>query len=157
MFRPTVIQTGIRDDVAFGQGVVVYEPSNLYGCIIENNVRIGPFVEIQAGVRIGAGTKVQSHCFICEGVRIGERCFISHGAMFVNDDFRRGAPAGGDRSVWRETVLGDDVSVGTGAVILPVHICANVVVGAGAVVTKSIDRPGIYAGNPARMLRAIAV
>jgi acetyltransferase-like isoleucine patch superfamily enzyme len=96
---------------------------------------------------------VQSHAFICELVTIGEDCFISHGAKFVNDPFRRGGPARGDTTQWAATHIGDRVSIGTNATLLPVSICADVVIGAGAVVTRDIAEPGIYAGNPARKLR----
>jgi acetyltransferase-like isoleucine patch superfamily enzyme len=88
-------------------------------------------------------------------VKIGDDCFISHGAMFVNDLFQTGGPARGNRALWKSTKIGDRVSIGTNATILPVEICDDVVVGAGSVVTKSIVKPGIYAGNPARMLRPL--
>lgn len=140
--------------VEFGQDVVIVEPVNLYGCSIGDNCFIGPFVEIQRSVTIGRFTKVQSHAFICELVAIGDHCFISHGAMFINDLFSGGGPAGGDRSKWKSTSIGDHVSIGTNATILPVHICSNVVIGAGSVVTRDITIPGIYAGNPAKMLKA---
>jgi UDP-3-O-[3-hydroxymyristoyl] glucosamine N-acyltransferase len=120
---------------------------------LSDGVFIGPFVEIQRGVKIGAGSKVQSHAFICELVSIGQDCFISHGAMFINDDFSSGGPAMGDRSKWGETRLGDRVSIGTNATIMPVNICDDVVVGAGSVVTHDITEPGTYAGNPARRLK----
>jgi len=146
-------QAGLRD-VAAGVGVVIVEPSNLFECTLADGVFVGPFVEIQKGVKIGARTRVQSHSFICELVSIGEDCFIGHGAMFINDRFEKGGPARGDRSLWRSTVIGDRVSVGTNATILPVEICDDVVIGAGAVVTRSINEPGVYAGNPARRLRS---
>ena len=147
-----LLQIGIRD-VQFGESVTVIEPVNLYGCVIGDGCFIGPFVEIQRGVKIGARTKIQSHAFICELVEIGEDCFISHGAMFINDLFRKGGPARGDKSIWQPTKLGRCVSIGTNATILPVSICDHVVIGAGTVVTKNITRPGLYAGNPARFLR----
>lgn len=145
---------GIRD-VVFGERVTVIDPVNLYGCKIGDDSFIGPFVEIQREVVIGRRCRVQSHAFICELVTIGDDCFISHGAMFINDLFSEGGPAQGKRELWRGTVLGNRVSVGTNATILPVEICDGVVIGAGAVVTKPIDKPGIYAGNPARFLRPI--
>ena len=142
-------------DVAFGERVVVVEPSNLYECCVGDDSFVGPFVEIQRGVIIGNRCHIQSHAFLCELVTIGDDCFISHGVMFVNDTFQGGGPAGGDRALWRATRIGDRVAVGTGAVILPVDICSDVVIGAGAVVTRDITRPGVYAGNPARFLRAL--
>lgn len=141
-------------NVAFGANVTVVEPSNVYGCTIGDDVFIGPFVEIQKDVTIGARTRVQSHSFICELVTIGADCFVGHGVMFVNDRFAGGGPARGDKSKWESTVIGDRVSIGSNATIMPVAICDDVVIGAGAVVTKSITRPGTYAGNPARLLRA---
>ena len=147
-----VIESGIKD-IRAHESVKIIMPSNLYGCELGEQVFVGPFVEIQKDVKIGARTKVQSHAFICELVSIGEDCFVGHGVMFVNDLFSTGGPAGGDASKWKETKIGNKVSIGSNATILPVSICNNVVIGAGAVVTKSINQPGIYAGNPAKKLR----
>jgi acetyltransferase-like isoleucine patch superfamily enzyme len=145
------LQSAIRGVVA-GERVSVVEPSNVYDCTLGDDVFVGPFVEIQRGVTIGARTRVQSHAFVCELVRIGEDCFISHGAMFINDTFERGGPARGDRALWRSTTIGNRVSIGTNATVMPVEICDDVVVGAGAVVTRSITEPGLYAGVPARKI-----
>ena len=136
-----------------GKGVTIVEPSNLYECQLGDNVFIGPFVEVQSGVTIGNRTKVQSHSFICELVSIWDDCFIGHGVMFINDTFADGGPAGGDESKWKATNIGNQVSLGSNATIMPVEICDNVVVGAGSVVTKDITEPGVYAGNPCRKLR----
>ena len=151
MGEPTVKQAGIRE-VDFGEGVTVVAPVNLYECTIGNGSFIGPFVEIQKGARIGARCKVQSHAFICELVTIGEDCFVGHGVMFVNDTFSTGGPARGKRELWRETVIGNRVSIGSNATIMPVRIADDVVIGAGAVVTRDITTAGTYAGNPARRL-----
>ncbi len=142
-------------DVRFGERVTVVEPVNIYGCILGDDVFVGPFVEIQAGVKIGNRTRVQSHAFVCELVEIGEDCFISHGAKFVNDLFSHGGPARGNKALWMPTKLGDRVSIGTNATLLPVFICNDVVVGAGAVVTRDITEPGVYAGSPARKIRGL--
>jgi acetyltransferase-like isoleucine patch superfamily enzyme len=142
-------------DVHFGADVTVVEPANIYECTLGDGVFVGPFCEIQKGVIIGARTRVQSHAFICELVTIGADCFVGHGVMFVNDRFASGGPARGDTSKWESTVIGDRVSIGSNATILPVHICEDVVIGAGAVVTRAIVEPGIYAGNPARRQRGI--
>ena len=146
------ITVSIRD-VTCGEGVTVIEPSNLYECNLADNVFVGPFVEIQKGVTLGARTKVQSHCFVCELVSIGDDCFISHGVMFVNDTFSDGGPAGGDARKWKSTRIGNNVSLGSNATIMPVNICDHVLIGAGSVVTKDITEPGIYAGNPCQKLR----
>jgi acetyltransferase-like isoleucine patch superfamily enzyme len=141
-------------DVKFGENVTVVEPVNLYGCTIGDDSFVGPFVEIQKGATIGKRCRIQSHSFICELVTIGDDCFISHGAMFINDPFVTGGPAG-KPELWRSTKIGNDVSIGTNATILPVTICDRVVIGAGAVVTRDITVAGIYAGNPARLLRRL--
>ena len=146
------IEACIRD-VSCGDNVTIIEPSNLYECELADNVFVGPFVEIQKGVTIGARTKVQSHSFICELVSIGDDCFIGHGVMFINDTFADGGPAGGDTGKWKPTKIGNHVSLGSNATIMPVSICDHVVIGAGAVVTADIDEPGVYAGNPCRKLR----
>jgi acetyltransferase-like isoleucine patch superfamily enzyme len=154
MAEPRLVQAGIVD-VRFGENVRVVAPVNLYGCTIGDDCFIGPFVEIQRNVVIGRACKIQSHAFVCELVTIGDDCVISHGAKFINDPFAIGGPARGDRRIWRSTTLGRHVSVGTNATILPVSICDHVVIGAGAVVTRDIVEPGIYAGNPARLLRRL--
>jgi len=151
---PRVRSVGIVN-VACGSNVTIVEPANVYGCSLGDNVFVGPFVEIQKDVVIGAGSRIQSHSFVCELVSMGEDCFVGHGVMFVNDLFENDGPARGDKTLWRETHIGDRVSFGSNATILPVSICDDVVIGAGAVVTRSIKVPGVYAGNPAVRLRAL--
>jgi len=155
MTGPTLRSAGIRN-VQFGANVTVVEPVNIYDCTIGDSTFVGPFVEIQGGVTVGKRCKIQSHAFICELVSIGDDCFISHGAMFINDPFAVGGPARGNRELWRSTRIGNNVSIGTNATIMPVTICDGVVVVAGSVVTKSIKESGIYVGNPARFLRPIS-
>lgn len=149
-----VIESTIRD-VTFGVDVTIVSPVNLYECSIGDHSFIGPFVEIQKGVSIGNLSKIQSHSFICEKVSIGNNVFIGHGVMFINDRFSIGGPANGRKELWENTVIKDNVSIGSNATILPVAICSDVVIGAGSVVTKTITRSGIYAGNPAKFIREI--
>ena len=153
MNAPELRAAGIVN-VTFGHDVTVVQPVNLYGCTIGDNSFVGPFVEIQKGAIIGRRTRVQSHAFICDLVTIGDDCFISHGAMFINDRFDAGGPAG-KPELWKSTKVGNRVSIGTNATIMPVTICDGVVIGAGAVVTKDITKSGIYVGNPARFLRKL--
>ena len=153
MNQPKLFESQIHESVVFGVGVKVVRPSNLYGCNIGDHCFIGPFVEIQKRVNIGGNTKVQSHTFICELVDIGHHCFIGHGVMFINYLFENGGPAQGDQSKWKSTQIGNHVSIGSNATILSVNICDNVVIGAGAVVTKNITESGVYAGNPAKKLK----
>ncbi len=149
-----LIKSQIRE-VKMGENVKIIEPCNLYECYLGDNVFVGPFVEIQRGVKIGAKSRIQSHSFLCELVSIGESCFIGHGVMFINDLFTEGKPANGDFTKYKETKIGNRVSIGSNATILPVEICDDVVIGAGSVVTKNITKKGIYAGNPARFVREI--
>ena len=151
MNRPQILNTGIRE-VDFGVEVKVVQPVNLYECTIGDNCFIGPFVEIQKGVVIGDNCKIQSHTFVCELVTISDNCFIGHGVMFINDKFKSGKPAGGNRENWQQTNIGNNVSIGSNATILPIDICDGVVIGAGSVVTKSITEPGVYAGCPAKKI-----
>lgn len=153
MNQPTLLSSQIRD-VIFGVDVKVVQPVNLYECRIEDDCFIGPFTEVQRGVVIGKRTRVQSHSFICEGVTIGEDCFIGHGVMFINDLFSSGGPAGSPE-LWKPTKIGNQVSIGSNVTVLPVSICDGTVIGAGAVVTKDINEKGVYAGNPARMIRSL--
>jgi len=154
MSKAEFLESGIID-VKFGGNVTVVKPVNLYGCEIGDNSFIGPFVEIQKEVKIGKNCRIQSHSFICELVSIGDDCFISHGVMFINDKFSEGKPAGGNKELWKSTEIGNKVSIGSNATILPVKITDNVVIGAGSVVTKDILKSGIYAGNPASIIREI--
>ena len=147
--KPVLLESGIKD-VTFGTNVKVVQPANLYGCAIGDDCFIGPFVEIQKDVTIGPRTRIQSHSFVCELVTIGADCVVAHGVMFINDTFATGGPARGDKTKWKSTTIGNHVSIGSNATILPVSICDHVVIGAGSVVTRDITEPGIYAGNPAR-------
>jgi len=150
---PTLLAASVRD-VRCGERVRIIEPANVYECTLGDDCFVGPFTEIQRGANVGARTRIQSHAFVCELVTIGSDCFIGHGVMFTNDVFAEGGPARGRRDLWRPTRIGDRVSIGSNATLLPVAVCDDVVIGAGAVVTRDITRPGIYAGNPARLLRA---
>ena len=142
-------------DVVFGERVKVVAPANIYGCAVGDDTFIGPFVEIQKDVTIGRRCKIQSHSFICELVTIGDDCVVAHGVMFINDLFAIGGPAMGDKKLWKSTLVGNRVSIGSNATILPVSICSDVVIGAGSVVTRNIYEAGIYAGNPARKIRSL--
>ena len=122
-------EIGVRD-VTCGERVVITLPANIYEATLGDDVFVGPFCEIQRGVVIGDRTRVQSHTFICELVTVGQD----------------------DRSRWESTSIGDRVSVGSNVTILPVSICADVIIGAGGVVTRDITEPGTYAGNPARRM-----
>lgn len=138
----------MKTNIKEGIGVKIIEPVNLYGCELDDGVFVGPFVEIQNDVKVGKRTRIQSHSFLCSCVNIGEDCFIGHGVMFVNDKFI-------DRKLSKnflKTKIGNKVYIGSNATILPVSICDDVVIGAGAVVTKNIEEPGTYVGNPARKL-----
>jgi len=152
--EPKTYDSGFTN-VTFGTGVTVGRPANLYGCTIGDDCFVGPFTEIQNDVNIGDRTRIQSHTFICELVDIGCDCFIAHGVMFINDLFAAGGPSGNDKTKWGKTKIGDRVSIGSNATILPVEVCDGAVIGAGAVVTKNITEPGFYVGNPARLLRKI--
>jgi acetyltransferase-like isoleucine patch superfamily enzyme len=151
--KPIIIKNLIRD-VKFGKNCKIIEPVNLYECNLGNNVFIGPFVEITKGVNIGDNTRISSHSFVCELVTIGKNCFIAHGVMFVNDLFKNGKLGGGIKN-WFSTVIEDNVLIGSNSTILPVHVVSGCVIGAGSVVTRDCKVKGIYAGNPAKLLRKL--
>lgn len=136
-----------------GKNLKVINPVNIYNAEFGDNCFIGPFTEIQKNVKIGSNTKIQSHSFICELVNIGNNCFIGHGVMFINDKFKNGKPASGNKKEWLATKIKSNVYIGSNSTILPVNICSNVVIGAGSVVTKHITKAGKYAGNPAKKIK----
>jgi acetyltransferase-like isoleucine patch superfamily enzyme len=151
----------VADDVTLGDGVVLRDFVNLYGCAIGDGSRIGTFVEIQRGARIGRNCKISSHTFICEGVTVEDEVFVGHGVTFVNDRYPRATSASGallTDADWQciPTVVRRRASIGSGATILcGVTIGERAIVGAGSVVTRDVPPATIVAGNPARILRKI--
>jgi acetyltransferase-like isoleucine patch superfamily enzyme len=137
-------------NVKLGKNVKIPYPElvNLYDCEIGDNCLIGPFVEIQKEVKIGKNTRIQSHSFICSKVTIGENVFIGHGVVFINDRY----PPRYDSKFWEETIVEDDVVIGSNATILPCKIGKGALIGAGSVVTKDVPPKKIVAGNPARII-----
>jgi acetyltransferase-like isoleucine patch superfamily enzyme len=151
----------ISDDVRLGRDVKISEFVNLYGCVVGDNTKIGPFVEIQKGACIGASCKISSHTFICEGVTIGDRVCIGHSVTFINDKYPRATTRTGQLKTDADWVcqtirVAEGASIGSGAVLLGgITVGENAIVGAGSVVTRSVPRNTIVAGNPARILRQI--
>jgi acetyltransferase-like isoleucine patch superfamily enzyme len=150
----------IAPDVVLGADVAIYNFVNLYGCQIGDGTKIGSFVEIQKGARVGRNCKVSSHTFICEGVHIEDEVFIGHGVNFINDKYPRATAPGGQLQTeadWKvePTTVRRGASIGTGATILGgLEIGERAIIGAGAVVTKSVPPDSIVAGNPARVIKA---
>jgi UDP-2-acetamido-3-amino-2,3-dideoxy-glucuronate N-acetyltransferase len=144
------------DDVVFGANVIVQSFTNLYGCRIGDNTRIGPFVEIQRGATVGANCKIQSHSFICDGVTIHDGVFVGHGVLFVNDRFPRATNAAGELQTeddWTllPVVVERGATLGSGSVILGgIRIGENALIGAGAVVTRDVEPGETVIGVPAR-------
>src|SRR6185503_15037132 len=154
-----VLYQRIADDVKLGNNVRIHDFVNLYGCEIEDNTKIGSFVEIQKGVKIGKSCKISSHSFICEGVTIEDQVFVGHHVVFINDRYPRAVNRDGrlqTEADWtmEPTVVKRGASIGSGAVILcNVALGENAIVGAGSVVTKDVPANAIVAGNPARVIR----
>ena len=151
----------IAPDVKLGKDVKIFDFVNLYGCEIGDESKVGAFVEIQKGVKVGKRVKISSHTFICEGVTIGDRSFVGHHVVFINDKYPLSANSDGTLKKdadWKviKTVIEEDVSLGSGAVILcGLKIGRGAMIGAGSVVTKNVPAKEVWAGNPAKFLRKV--
>lgn len=151
----------IASDVTLGQGVVISDFVNLYGCVIGNNTKIGPFVEIQKGATVGSACKISSHSFICEGVSIEDEVFVGHNVTFINDNYPRATNGDGilqteDDWVCEPIKVKKGASIGSGAILLGrITVGENAIIGAGSVVIRDVPENTIVAGNPARILRKI--
>ena len=150
----------IAPDVKLGRNVCVRDFTNLYGCEIGDDVKIGTFVEIQKGVKIGNRCKISSHTFICEGVILEDDIFIGHNVTFTNDRYPRASNGNGllqTDADWAciRTLVKRGASVGSGATLLcGITIGENAMIGAGSVVTKDVPAGAVVAGNPAREIRS---
>ena len=149
------------NNVKLGKDVKIFDFVNLYGCSIDDNSKIGTFVEIQKNASVGKNTKISSHTFICEGVHIGDNVFIGHNVTFINDKYPRSANPDGSMQTeadWSvvETFIKNGASVGSSSTILcGVTVGENAIVGAGAVVTKDVPANTIVAGVPAKVIKKI--
>jgi acetyltransferase-like isoleucine patch superfamily enzyme len=151
----------IAPDVKVGKNVRIYDFTNLYGCEIGDDVKIGTFVEIQKGVKVGNRCKVSSHTFICEGVTLEDDVLVGHNVTFINDRFPRSTNNDGRLQTevdWTctPTRVKRGASIGSGATLLcGVTIGEKAMVGAGSVVTRDVPAGAVVAGNPARILKSI--
>jgi acetyltransferase-like isoleucine patch superfamily enzyme len=148
-------------NVSVGENVRIFNFVNAYGCSIDDNTKIGAFVEIQKGATIGKNCKISSHTFICEGVHIKDNVFVGHNVTFINDKFPRATNADGSvqtEADWKleETIIEEGASLGSSVTVLcGVIVGKNAIVGAGSVVTKNVPANTIVAGNPAREIKKI--
>jgi acetyltransferase-like isoleucine patch superfamily enzyme len=107
-------------------------------CFIENDVVVGDRVTIKCGVQLW------------DGLRISDDVFIGPNVTFTNDRFPRSKR---HQEHVLQTHVESGASLGAGAVVLPgLRIGRNSMVGAGAVVTRSVPPNAIVVGNPARIV-----
>ena len=149
----------IAPSVKLGKDVKIFAFTNLYGCEIGDESKIGTFVEVQKGATIGRRCKISSHTFICEGVTIEDEVFVGHNVTFINDLFPRATATDGKLQTeadWecKPTLVKRGASIGSSATILcGITIGEHALIGAGSVVTKDVPAHAVVAGNPARVIR----
>jgi acetyltransferase-like isoleucine patch superfamily enzyme len=147
------------NNVYLGKNTRIFNFVNAYGCSIDDNSKIGAFVEIQKGAFIGKNCKISSHSFICEGVHIEDNVFVGHGVMFTNDLFPKATNPDGSQQTeadWEviKTKVNKGASIGSNATILcGITIGENALVGAGSVVTKDVPPNTVVAGVPAKIIK----
>lgn len=151
------------NNVRLGKDVKIFDFVNLYGCSIDDNSKIGTFVEIQKNASIGKNCKISSHTFICEGVHIEDNVFVGHNVTFINDKNPRSVNVDGSMQTeadWsvEETYIKKGASIGSSATIMcGITVGENSIVGAGAVVTKSVPPNTIVAGVPAKVIKELTL
>lgn len=161
MNQPLELHQRIASDVKLGKGVRIFAFTNLYGCELGDDVKVGTFVEIQKGAKIGNRCKISSHTFICEGVTLEDEVFIGHNVTFVNDLFPRATNAGGGLQTeadWKciPTLVKRGASIGSGATLLcGITVGERALIGAGSVVTRDVPDDAVVAGNPARVKKIL--
>lgn len=107
------------------------------GVFIENDVHIGNRVTVKCGVQLW------------DGLTVEDDVFIGPNATFTNDPFPRSKIF---PEQFSRTVIRKGASIGANATILPgLEIGAGAMVGAGAVITRSVPPNAIAVGNPARI------
>ena len=109
----------------------------------------------KAKVSFGQGNIICSGNVITTDIKLGNfvilnlSCTVGHDTII--DDYTTVSPG---VNISGKVKIGKKVFLGTGSSIIEsVSICDNVIIGAGAVVTKNVDLPGTYVGIPAKKLR----
>lgn len=150
------------------QELFIHFHADVQSELIGGGTRIWQFCVVLPGARIGNNCNICSHCYIendvvigdrvtvksgvqlWDGLRVGNDVFIGPNVSFANDRFPR---SGIRRERIEETRIDDGASIGSGAVVLPgVHIGPRAMIGAGAVVTKSVPPHAIVTGAQARII-----
>ncbi len=135
-----------------GDGTRIWHFSHIMpDCIIGKNCNIGQNVVISPGVLLGNNVKVQNNVSIYTGVICEDDVFLGPSMVFTNVTNPRSAIVRKDQ--YKQTRVAKGASVGANATIL----CGNnigeyALIGAGAVVTKSVLAYALVVGNPARQI-----
>jgi UDP-2-acetamido-3-amino-2,3-dideoxy-glucuronate N-acetyltransferase len=141
----------VEDDVTIGERTHIWHHCHIRrGATIGRECTLGKNVFVDAGTVIGNRVKIQNNVSVFAGVHLADDVFVGPSAVFTNDLLPR---AHARRWTLRETIIQRGAAIGANATLLcGIQVGEWAMIGAGAVVTRSVDPHELIVGNPAHRL-----